>query len=239
MRRIRRMAIAAVALAALVWVAIALLTEQRGSAPWPAALTGHVSYEAWARAQFERRHPGEKPLNWAVAQAAVRFHRERPMGRFVLGLTPGKYGNDCSDFVDCAVDEGLGVKARFRRGSAHHLLADRRALYDSFPWHPGVATQPGDVVAVRHSPWYEPSEQSCWHVGIIGSDGMVYDFVKLRRWSEARYGRTSFEWFVAHSSGPGEVTVARLRAAVRYRIVDVSRLAAGRAGGDAAHPSRP
>jgi hypothetical protein len=178
-----------------------------------------AQYEAWARAEFERRHPGEKPLNWAIGQAAVEIYRQRPMGKFVLGVTPGVWGNDCSDFVACAVDEGLGVGARFRRRSNWHLLAPDPRLWQELRWHPGEPVQVGDVVVVRHSPWYEPTDAACSHVGIVGADGMVYDFTKLRRWPEARYGRSEFAWFVHNSRRPGEVTLRRLKPQYRYRIV--------------------
>jgi hypothetical protein len=187
------------------------------SAPYlpPFALPGRplptISYEAWARREFERRHPGEKPLNWRIAAKAVEFRRTRPMGRFVLDR------NDCSDFVDAILDDALGAQARFRRHSAVHLLAGRR-IWDFFYWDRRTPLQPGDELCVRHSPWYEPYESRLWHVGIIGSDGMVYDWTKLVTWPEARYGRNSVEWFVRHCPDPKEVVVVRLAPQYRYAI---------------------
>ncbi|PIW13935.1 MAG: hypothetical protein COW34_08115 [Armatimonadetes bacterium CG17_big_fil_post_rev_8_21_14_2_50_66_6] len=175
-----------------------------------------TDYDRWARNDFERRHPGEKPLNWRIAEVARRFHRQEPMGRFVL------HQNDCSDFVACAVDEALGVQARFRRGSDKHLLGTRMELVDCWSWREGDAVQPGDVVNVRHSPWYPPNPNSIWHVGVVGPEGCVYDFVKLKTWKRARYGRNAFAWFVRHSGGPNEVEVCRLKARYRYRIDPVS-----------------
>jgi hypothetical protein len=209
---------AALAVAVLgVWVVVRLAlgrppdAETRSMTP--------VEYETWAREQFARAHPGEKPLNWAIGRAVMRMHEQRPMGKFVLGITAGTWGNDCSDFVDCAIDEGLGVGARFRRRSNWHLLAHNRRLWQELPWAPGQAVQAGDVVVVRHSPWYEPTDASCSHVGLVGADGMVYDFTKLRRWPEARYGRSEFNWFVRHNPHPGQVVLRRLKAQYRYRIV--------------------
>ena len=177
-----------------------------------------TTYEQRARATFMREHPTERPVNWAIAQAAVRFHESQPMGTFVLSLERGEWGNDCSDFVDCVVDEGLGVKARFNRGSKDHLLARDRRIWSIFCWRPGATVQPGDVISIRHSPWYDPYEAACWHVGVIGSDRMVYDFTKLKRWPKARYGRSEFQWFVRHSSGPGQVRIWRLEPRYRYKI---------------------
>jgi len=186
---------------------------RRAAAPY--VLPAPRSYEAVARERFHSEHPGEKPLNWSIAAAAARFYKSRPMGKFVLGLQPGEWGNDCSDFVACAVDEGLGVRARFARGSDAHIC-EGLALMDALYWRPGMVVQPGDIVSVRHSPWYEPYEGACWHVGVIGPDGDVYDFVKLRRWESARYGKSGFEWFVRHSRGSRDVVIERLRPEYRY-----------------------
>ncbi len=183
-----------------------------------AAAVRRMPYEDWARREFYRRHPGEKPLNWAIGAAAVEFHKTRPMGRFVLCLEPNEWGNDCSDFVQCAIDEGLGVQARFNRDAKDHLYGTDPRLWHCFYWKPGVAVQPGDIVRVRHSPWYEPYDGACWHAGIMGADGQAYDFSKLKRWRSARYGRHTFEWFIRHSHGPKQVAIGRLRPEYRYRI---------------------
>lgn len=168
--------------------------------------------EAWARRKFQAEHPNEKPLNWAIGQVAVRFYRTRPMGRFIL------HENDCSDFVECVIDEALGVQARFKRGSTEHRIGERAGVFDYWDWEPGQAIQPGDVVHVAHSPWYAPQPDSIGHVGVVGADGQVYDFVKLRRWRQARYGRHSFEWFVRHSRGPHQILIGRLKREYRYRV---------------------
>jgi hypothetical protein len=182
-------------------------------------LLGKRAYEKWAQEQFAVSHPGEKPMNWAIGAAAIELHRTQPMGKFVLSVTPGLWGNDCSDFVDCAVDEGLGFGTRLKRGARDHRLGLDSRVFDAIVWHEGLTIQPGDGVSVRHSPWYEPSEESCWHIGIIGTDMAVYDFVKLRRWSAARYGRNPFEWFIHNSRDkPGQVVIHRLRPEYRYRI---------------------
>jgi len=180
-------------------------------------LTPHGPRDAEAaRRWFAERYPGEKPLNHKIAAAVLELHRRRPMGKFVLGL--GAPGNDCSDFTAACVDHGLGVGARFDRGSAEHLLGERMSLYEEIDWRTGVVVQPGDQVSVRHSPWYPPNDKACWHVGIVGSDGQVYDFVKLRSWREARYGRHDFAWFVRHSQEPGQVILWRLHWRYRYRV---------------------
>lgn len=173
--------------------------------------------EAALRRRFMAEHPGQKPLNWAIGEAAMKLRRERPMGRFILGLTPGKYGNDCSDFVAAAVDDGLGARARFRRGSQQHAYGEAWWLFDTTEWRPGVVVMPGDTVSVRHSPWYAPNPDACWHIGVVGADGQVYDFTKLRSWRGPRYGRQPFERFVRHSLGEGEVILSRLRPVYRYR----------------------
>lgn len=203
---------------------MALLTAGCRPAATPAAAPplpalGTRAYERWARAEFVRRHPGGKPVNELVGQAAVRFHGSRPMGTFRLATKLGQAGNDCSDFVACCIDEGLGVKARFNRGSDRHLYGDDLRLVTEILWRPGIKPQVGDAVAVRHSPWYAPTNESCWHVGVLGSDGMVYDFVKLRRWNGPRYGRHRFDWFVRHSPSTGQVILARLRPEYRYRLL--------------------
>jgi len=171
-----------------------------------------VDYETWAREKFLVEHPHEKPLNWAIGAVAERFYRNQPMGRFVL------HENDCSDFVECVIDEALGAKARFKRGSDEHLIGERAGALDYWYWEPGQVVQPGDVIHVRHSPWYPPRENSIGHVGVIGTDGKVYDFVKLKQWRQARYARNEFDWFVRHSRGPGEVIIGRLRPEYRYRV---------------------
>jgi len=175
-------------------------------------------YEQWARFQFSVNFPNSKPLNWDIAVAAVKLYNEKPMGPFVLAVEPGQRGNDCSDFVACAVDEGLGVGARFRRAGAEHVHGENPRLFGAIVWVPGVPVQPGDIISVRHSPWYKPYKGACWHVGIIGSDGRVYDYTKLKRWPEARYGRTPFREFVRNCHSPGDVVVRRLAPQYRYRI---------------------
>ena len=177
-----------------------------------------AEYERWARGEFARLHPGEKPLNWRLAEAAVRLHRLQPMGKFVLGIKPGVWGNDCSDFVDAVADEAFGVKARCLRGSTQTLIGTDPRYFAYLPGDGKAPVQPGDLVEVRHSPWYEPNPDACAHVGIVGADGMVYDFAKLRSWSQARYGRTPVAWFVRHSQQPGEVLIGRLRPQYRYLI---------------------
>lgn len=175
-----------------------------------------VRYESWARAEFERRYPGEKPVNWAVAEAAEAIWRAESMGPFVLGL--GEPGNDCSDFVDCAIDQGLGVGSRISRGEPEHRFGESSLVVYRFVWRPGLAVQPGDAVSIEHSPWYTPYDGACWHCGIVGTDGQVLDFTKLKRWSGPRYGRQTFAQFTRHSREPGQVVIARLRPQYRYRI---------------------
>ena len=50
---------------------------------------------------------------------------------------------------------------------------------------------------------------------------MVYDFVKLKGWKEARYGRQKVEAFVRHVSGPDQISITRLRPEYRYRLLDL------------------
>ncbi len=175
--------------------------------------------EQWAREQFLANHPDEKPLNWDIARTAEEFRQSKPMGRFVL------HENDCSDFVGCVVDHALGAGARFERDSEEHELcgpggAAPRELFVTRRLSDVDAVQPGDIIGVRHSPWYPPKEDSIGHVGVVGPDGKVLDFVKLKSWSAARYGRTDVTWFVSNC-GPDQVRVIRLRPDYRYRILDV------------------
>ncbi|MGD9494700.1 MAG: hypothetical protein AB7Y46_00190 [Armatimonadota bacterium] len=178
-----------------------------------------AEYERWARQRFEERFPGSRPLNWRIAEAAERFHRERPMGRFVL------HENDCSDYIGCIIDEALGPGARFRRHSADHALCGEGGalpgwLFETRSLAQVDAVQPGDVIGVRHSPWYSPHEGSIGHVGVVGSDGHVLDFTKLRSWPQARYGHSEFAWFIRHNT-PDEVRVGRLRPEFRYRVIEI------------------
>ncbi len=182
-------------------------------------------YERWARQRFHELHPDEEPLNWRIARTALRLHEARPMGRFVL------HENDCSDFVGCVIDEALGAGARFNRDSDEHLLCGsggslrrelfvRRRLPDMGP------VQPGDIVSVRHSPHYPPHDDSIGHVGVIGPDGRVLDFTKLKSWPSARYTRTDFEWFIRHCA-PEEVIIGRLRPEFRYRVLEIDAVRLG------------
>lgn len=189
-------------------------------APGP-RLMSPEAYETYARERFAREHPGEKPLRLVIGETAERFYRARPMGKFVLSLRWGQWGNDCSDFVECVVDEALGVGARFKRGSQQHLVGTGARFFGDVPWDRVSPLLPGDILAVAHSPWYRPYEGANWHVGIVGADGQVYDFVKLKRWPEARYGRNSVRWFVRHATGPDEVTVGRLRPEYCYKLREV------------------
>ncbi len=168
--------------------------------------------EESARRHFYENHPDEKPLNWRIAQKAVEYHERRPMGKFVL------HKNDCSDFTDSIVDEALGYGARDGRASEEHIAMTNRLLWDVLVWDGVEPLLPGDVVSVRHSPWYAPDPESCSHVGIIGSDGMVYDWTKLISWEKPRYGRNTVEWFTKNSPAPGNVWIWRLRPRYRYMV---------------------
>jgi len=176
---------------------------------------GASEYEQWARTRFYGKFPGEKPLNWLIADMTVCYYKEQPMGKFVLEK------NDCSDFVDCLVDDAMGPGARFRRDSQEHVVMRRGDVFKSFYWQRGVPVIPGDIVSVRHSPWYPPKESTLRHVGVVGADSQVYDFVKLKSWSAARYGRNSFPWFVRHSPDQREVIIYRLHPRYRYRAVSL------------------
>jgi hypothetical protein len=177
------------------------------------------AFERQARALFQQRYPGEKPLNWRIAQTAERLYREQPMGRFVL------HENDCSDFVGCIIDEALGPGARFNRDSDEHALAGKggrapRALFEARRLPHVGAVQPGDIVHVRHSPWYPPHDDSIGHVGVVGPDGRVIDFSKLKSWPRARYHQVDFDFFVQHNE-PHEVVIRRLRPEFRYRVLEI------------------
>ncbi|NLO05251.1 MAG: CHAP domain-containing protein [candidate division WS1 bacterium] len=177
------------------------------------------AYEREARQLFERRYPGEKPLNWRIAETAERFFHEQPMGRFVL------HENDCSDFVGCVIDEALGTGARFNRAGSDHLLCGEggsldRTLFVSWRLPDAGPVQAGDVIGVRHSPWYPPQEESIGHVGVVGPDGRVLDFTKLRSWSVARYNQVEFDFFIRHNQ-PNQVIVSRLRPQFRYRVLEI------------------
>ncbi|GEM_PF-5909498 len=178
-----------------------------------------AAFERQAQALFEQRHPGEKPLNWAIAETAERLYRERPMGRFVL------HENDCSDFVGCVVDEALGPGARFKRGSSDHALCGEGgstpdALFEHQLLPDAGPVQPGDIVYVRHSPWYAPHDGSIGHVGVVGPNGRVLDFTKLKSWPTARYNEVEFEFFIQHNE-PDEVAIGRLRPEFRYRLLEI------------------
>jgi len=178
-----------------------------------------AQYEHWARERFMARHPGERPLNWRIAEAADRFHAERPMGRFVL------HENDCSDFVGCVIDEALGPGARFTRDGGQHVLCGPGGslpgwLFEVQTLPEMGAAQPGDVVHVRHSPHYAPHDDSISHVGVMGADGRVVDFTKLKSWPEARYGRHEFAWFIRYCA-PEEVWIGRLRPEFRYLVIEI------------------
>jgi hypothetical protein len=187
--------------------------------PWRPALATpsfmqdrRTAYERWARKRFYRQWPDQKPLNWRVAAKAEEFHQSQPMGRFVL------HENDCSDFVDAVVDDALGAKARFRRGSERHMLMRRKHLWDVFYWSWARPLLPGDIVSVAHSPHYAPYSDAIHHVGVIGTDGKVYDWSRIRGWNSDRYGCHSVEWFTRYSHSRKGVTVWRLKAEYRYRV---------------------
>jgi hypothetical protein len=177
------------------------------------------SFERQARALFEQRYPGEKPLNWRIAETAERFHDEQPMGRFVL------HENDCSDFVGCAIDEALGAGARFNRNTDDHARSGEggaapRWLFEYRLLPEMDAVQPGDIVRVRHSPWYPPNDDACAHIGLLGPDGRVIDFSKLKSWPTARYNQVDFDFFIQHNE-PTQVTIGRLRPEFRYRVFEI------------------
>ncbi len=165
-----------------------------------------------ARRHFYRNHPGRQPLNWRIAEEAIEYYERQPMGRFVL------HQNDCSDYTDSIVDEALGYGARDSRGSDQHTAMNDSRLWNVIVWDGVEPLLPGDVVSVRHSPWYAPDPDACGHVGIIGADSMVYDWTKLRSWKAPRYGRNSVEWFTSNSPTPGNVWVWRLRPRYRYMV---------------------
>ncbi len=193
----------------LAWVPLPYVVRET---VLPRVMT-EAQYERWARQQFYQQFPGQKPLNWRIADWARRYYETKPMGKFVL------HDNDCSDFVDCLVDDALGAKARFRRDSDQHIVMRMPRIMRSFYWQSGLPVMPGDIVTVTHSPWYPPKEPSpIRHIGVVGPDGCVYDFVKLRSWRTARYGRERFEWFIRHSWNSGEVIITRLRPEYRFRI---------------------
>lgn len=172
----------------------------------------HAAYEARARQQFYRERPGEKPLNWKIAARADEFQRAEPMGKFVL------HQNDCSDFVDAVIDDALGAQARFRRDSSKHVLMGKKGLWDTFCWDRQRPLLPGDVVSVAHSPHYAPRQGSVWHCGVIGTDGKVRDWTKLKTWDTSRYGRHPVEWFIQHTRARSEVIIWRLKPQYRYRL---------------------
>lgn len=224
-RRLARTLIIAAALAT-VWglaeMALYVRARRLGLPPAYGRYLSAAAYEQWAREEFFRCYPGEKPLNWKIAATAERFYAEKPMGKFVLGVGPGEWGNDCSDFVDCIIDEALGAGARcFRLGARDHRIGESLWYFSFFFWDGRSPVQPGDILSVRHSPWYPPDPEACWHMGVVGADGKVYDFVKLKSWSQARYGKHSFEWFVRHAPGKGQVSIGRLKPQYRYRIKQV------------------
>jgi len=182
--------------------------------PRPGATSVARSYrgrtEAELRQDFYRKHPGEKPLNWPIAEKADAMHEAEPMGKFVL------HKNDCSDYMEAVVDDALGAQARFKRDSDTHILTRTRKLWDVYYWDGKTPLLPGDQVSVAHSPHYPPKAGSIGHCGIIGTDGQVRDWSKLKSWSGSRYGRNSVEWFTRHAPPPRGVVISRLRAEYRY-----------------------
>ena len=181
-----------------------------------ARLPTSIDPDVEARRDFYRNHPGEHPLNWQIGRKAQEFHRLRPMGGFRL------HRNDCSDYVDCIVDDALGAKARFRRGSDRHILMRRSDLWDVFYWDRHEPLLPGDILSVEHSPHYEPHEGAVWHVGVLSTDGRVYDWSKLVSWPTDRYGCNSLAWFTRYSTGPDSIIVWRLKAVYRYKARPVT-----------------
>ncbi len=182
-------------------------------------LCGAAVFAAVAFAGAWRFVPDIVRSHWRIAETAERLRRVEPMGRFVL------HENDCSDFVGCVIDEALGPGARFNRNSDKHVLcgeggALRAWLFDTTTLDRRPQVQPGDVVFVRHSPHYAPHDDSVGHVGVVGPDGRVIDFSKLRSWPRARYGRHDFAWFIRYNT-PEQVRVGRLRPEYRYRVVEI------------------
>jgi len=170
-----------------------------------------IDRDEHARKQFYRECPGEKPLNWKIAAKAEELHRTKPMGKFVL------HENDCSDFEEAIIDDALGAKARFRRDSSRHILSRQKRLWRIYYWDRATPLLPGDAISLRHSPHYRPYEGAIWHVGVIGTDGMVYDWSKLKSWSAGRYGRNTVERFARYSHGAKDIIIRRLKAEYRYR----------------------
>ena len=209
-------AVGMLALAAVLAVAAIIYAGEHPVCNAPGVLAARRTVlgddEASARRYFYENHPDEKPLNWRIAQTAVEYYERRPMGKFTL------HQNDCSDFTDSIVDEALGYGARDSRNSDKHIAMTNRLLWDVVVWDGVEPILPGDVVSVRHSPWYAPNPHSCGHVGIVGSDGMVYDWTKLIAWEKPRYGRNTVEWFTKNSPTPGNVWVWRLRPRYRYMV---------------------
>lgn len=142
-----------------------------------------------------------------IAATARRFHSTKPMPKFEL------HKNDCSDFVACVVDEALGVGARRSAHESHKIIPHRisdNPCFKTFNWRPGIMVRAGDIVQVRHSPYYPRSnDSSIWHVGVVGDDMRVYDFAKIIRWPKARYGAHSFDRFTCNSRPNGEIQISR------------------------------
>jgi hypothetical protein len=219
-RALAAILVAVLAAAALPWALRRSLGPRRQPGNGLADVRSLISRltapdEEEARRIFLRTRPGERPLNWRIGETALDFHRRRPMKPFVLNR------NDCSDYVACIVDEALGARPRIDYERGRHTFWGRD-LWAGFYWQPGMPVQLGDIVDVVHSPWYEPREGVLSHVGVLGSDGRVYDFVKLRHWTKHRYGRHTFDEFVYNSLGPREITVFRLKPEYRYRLRAVS-----------------
>jgi len=174
-----------------------------------------LPYEEWARREFLENHPGEKPLNWEIAQAAEGFYQSMPMGGFTL------HANDCSDFADSVLDEALGAKARFNRRSPYHVVSIDGTLWDFFYWNGEEPLQAGDEINVQHSPHYAPFNGATRHCGIIGTDGNVYDWTKIRSWSTSRYGCYTINYFTRHCHSDRDVIIRRMKPQFRYLIEPV------------------
>jgi len=57
-------------------------------------------------------------------------------------------------------------------------------------------------------------------VGVVGPDGRVIDFSKLKSWPSARYHQVEFDFFTRHNK-PNEVVIGRLKPEFRYRVFEI------------------
>lgn len=133
-----------------------------------------------------------------VATVAMETTRKKALGKYALGR------NDCTNFVARAVERGAGIALP---NHDFDRLGNQELQYFTYFLLPtdgnGATVQPGDIV------WLIP-RKGISHVGVVGTDGRVYHFTKLRRRPQ-RYAAEPLSVFLRHfACGLQECVVFRL-----------------------------